>query len=173
MGIRARRNGFSARAGRFPCDSEIIPRVDRPLKSLLGACITWNSPLPELAPNPQQTSRPRGWGLVAAGFLLLALAIVVIYTGRAAFSSPLAMVVVATIGIAALILQLRLRQRSQKTASVPWWVNVPGLVLALATVFADTLRLSANRMMVVALAAVMCFAFSGVVMLRALRKQKT
>jgi len=102
----------------------------------------------------------------------MALAIVVIYTGRAAFSSPVALVVIATIGIAALILQLRLRKRSQNVAAVPWWVNVPGLLLAIVTVFADLLRLSANLMMAFALGAVMCFAFSGVIMLRALRDKK-
>ena len=109
--------------------------------------------------------------MVAAGLLLLALALVVIYTGRAAFSSPLALVVVASIGIAALILQLQLRKHSRDVDSAPWWINVPGLMLAIATVFADILRLSPNVMMAVALGAVMCFAFSGVVMLRALRRR--
>lgn len=123
------------------------------------------------APSPPLVPKRRRWGLVAAGLLLLALALVVIYTGRAAFSSPLALVVVASIGIAALILQLQLRKHSRDVDSAPWWINVPGLMLAIATVFADILRLSPNVMMAVALGAVMCFAFSGVVMLRALRRR--
>ncbi|HXM68057.1 MAG TPA: hypothetical protein VN911_15090, partial [Candidatus Acidoferrum sp.] len=47
--------------------------------------------------------------IVAAGLLLGALALVVIYTGRGAFLSPVALVVIAAIGVAALLLQLRLR----------------------------------------------------------------
>ena len=46
---------------------------------------------------------------MAAGLLLVALALVVIYTSRGAFFNPLALVVVAAIGLAALLLQLRLR----------------------------------------------------------------
>ena len=52
--------------------------------------------------------KPRGWGILAAGLLLLALGLVVIYTSRPAFSSPLALVVVAAIGLAALLLLLSL-----------------------------------------------------------------
>ena len=66
--------------------------------------------LPDAAPNPVPAPNPRRWSIVAAGLLLLALALVVIYTSRSAFFSPLALVVVAAIGLAALLLQLRLRK---------------------------------------------------------------
>ena len=104
--------------------------------------------------------------------LLIALALVVIYTSRGAFSSPLAIVVVAAIGLAALLLQLRLRQAAGQQVHSPMWLNVLGLACALAAVFADVLHVSSGLMLVAALGAVICFAISGIVVLRALRKQK-
>jgi hypothetical protein len=128
--------------------------------------------LSDPAANSPPPARPRGWSLVAAGFLLLALAIIVLYTSRQAFSSPLAMVVVAAIGLAALLLQLRLRKDLSMTVRAPLWLNVLALAFAMASVFADVLHLSPNLMLVAALAAVICFAASGIVVLRALRKIK-
>jgi len=115
--------------------------------------------------------KPRGWGIIAAGLLLLALGLVVIYTSRPAFSSPLALVVVAAIGLAALLLQLRLRKDLSAPVRAPLWLNVLGLLFALAAVFADHLHLSANLMLVAALGAVGCFGISGAVVLHALRKK--
>lgn len=126
----------------------------------------------EAATNPPPAPKPRGWGLVAAGLLLLALALVVIYTSRRAFMSPLAIVVVAAIGLAALLLQLRLRKDVSSTVRAPLWLNVLGLIFAVGAVFADMLRLRANVLMVSALAAVFCFAISGTAVLRALRKSR-
>jgi len=125
------------------------------------------------ASNPSPRPKPRGWALVAAGLLLLALALVVIYTGRGAFLSPLALVVVAAIGLAALLLQLRLRKDTDQSIHAPLWLNVAGLIFAIGAVIADFLRLSANLMLIAALAAVVCFAVSGVNVLRSLRKQKS
>ncbi len=122
-------------------------------------------------PNSAPTPRPRGWGLVAAGFLLIALALVVIYTSRPAFSSPLAIVVVAAIGLAALLLQSRLRRDVSTAIRAPLWLNVLGVLFAGAAVFADALRLSASSMLIVALGAVLCFGISGIVVLHALRRR--
>jgi len=98
----------------------------------------------------------------------------VLYTSRSAFTSPLALVVVATIGIAALLLQLRLRKDLSAEQSTrvraPLWLNAIGVVFAIAAVFADIMRLSANFMLVAALGSVVCFAVSGTAILRALRK---
>ena len=116
---------------------------------------------------------PRNWTVLAAGFLLLALAVVVLYTSRNAFFSPVALVVVAAIGLAALLLQLRSRRDLGGRVHAPLWLNVVGLVGALAAVFSDVLRLSPSITLVVALGAVFCFAISGVVVLHALRKQKS
>lgn len=123
--------------------------------------------------NPTAPPRPRGWALVAAGLLLLALALVVLYTSRGAFFSPLALVVVAAIGLAALLLQLRLRKDVNSGIHAPLWVNVLGLIFAMLAVCADFAHLKANIMLVAALGAVICFSISGIAVLRSLRKQKT
>jgi hypothetical protein len=129
--------------------------------------------VPDATSNPTAPPKSRGWGLVAAGLLLLALAIVVIYTTRRAFFSPLALVVVAAIGLAALLLQLRLRKDLHAAVHAPLWLNVVALVFAVGAVAADLLHLSANFMMVAALCAVVCFALSGMIVLRALRKKRS
>jgi hypothetical protein len=123
-------------------------------------------------PNSTVPARPRGWALVAAGCLLLALTLVVLYTSRGAFFSPLALVVVAAIGLAALLLQLRLRKDVSSGIHAPLWINILGLLFALAAVCADVAHLQANVMLVAALGAVICFSISGVAVLRSLRKQK-
>jgi FtsH-binding integral membrane protein len=127
--------------------------------------------LSQAAPNPSP-AKPRRWSIVAAGLLLLALALVVIYTSRAAFSSPLALVVVAAIGLAALLLQLRLRKDLGSLVHAPLWLNAIGLLFALAAVFADHLRLSTGVMAISALGAVICFGLSGTKVIHTLRKRK-
>ena len=82
------------------------------------------------------------------------------------------LVVVAAIGLAALLLQLRLRKDIAPAVHAPLWLNVVGLVFAIGAVFADIRHLSANVMMVAALGSVVCFAISGITVLRALRKNK-
>jgi hypothetical protein len=166
-----------------------VPRLKTPRSALYN--LGRNS-LPDAASNPGPTppsqpdppGKPRRWRIVAAGLLLLALALVVIYTSRSAFYSPLALVVVAAIGIAALLLQLRLRRdlsagvtnevRSEVSNEVraPIWINVLGLMFAIAAVSADLFHSSANLMQVAALGSVVCFAISGTAILRALRKKK-
>jgi hypothetical protein len=127
--------------------------------------------LPQAEPNPSP-AKPRRWGIIAAGLLLLALALVVIYTSHAAFSSPLALVVVAAIGLVALLLQLRLRKDLGASIHAPLWLNVFGLLFALAAVFADYLHLSTGLMAIAALGAVLCFGLSGTKVIHALRKRK-
>jgi hypothetical protein len=127
--------------------------------------------LPDAASNPPTAPKPSRGTILAAGFLLFALALVVLYTGRSAFLSPLALVVVAAIGLAALLLQLRLRRAAGIRVQAPVWLNVLGLVFAVAAVFADVLRLSASLLPIAALGAVVCFAISGIVVLHALRKK--
>ncbi len=103
---------------------------------------------------------------------MFALALVVIYTSRAAFFSPLALVVVAAIGLAALLLELRFRKDVSPRVRAPLWLNVLGLVFAVGAVFADLFHFSANLMLVAALGSVICFAISGMAVLHALRKKK-
>jgi hypothetical protein len=112
--------------------------------------------------------------MVAAGLLLAALALVVLYTGRGAFLSPLALVVVAAIGVAALLLQLRLRPDLSpvraSSARGPLWLNALGVVFAVGALLADVLRLNEMFLLITALAAVVSFAVSGIIVLSALRK---
>ena len=78
----------------------------------------------------------RRWTVIASGLLLLALALVVIYTGQNAFFSPVALVVVTAIGLAALLLQVRFR-RELPNVRPPLWLNILGIVFALISLFAD------------------------------------
>ena len=65
--------------------------------------------MPDNSSNPGPNPQPRGATVIAAGLLLAALALVILYTSRGALLSPVALVVVAAIGGVALLLQLRLR----------------------------------------------------------------
>lgn len=125
--------------------------------------------VPEAPSTSSSEPKPRRWSIFAAGFLVLALALVVIYTSRPAFSSPLALVVVAAIGLAALLLQLRLRKGLSVRS--PLWLNVLGVIFAIAAIVVDVLHLGANFMLIAALGAVLCFAISASVVLHALRKK--
>ena len=114
----------------------------------------------------------RRWTVIASGLLLLALALVVIYTGPNAFMSPVALVVVGAIGLAALLLQVRFRRELPNIHS-PRWLNVLGLLCALVSVFSDNLRMTRRALDLVAFAAVLCFGISGVLILHALRRVRT
>ena len=132
--------------------------------------------MPDNHSNPGPTPQPRGATVVAAGLLLAALALVVLYTGRGAFLSPVALVVVSAIGVAALLLQLRLRPdlSSIRASSSrgPLWLNAFGVVCAVGALFADVLHLSEAFMLVAALAAVVSFAVGGIMILSTLRKHR-
>lgn len=114
----------------------------------------------------------RRWTVIASGLLLSAMALVVIYTGRAAFHSWLAVVVVAAIGMAALLLQLRLQRESPRRVRTPIWLNSIGVLCSLLTIAADWLHLGLAALQIVALAAVGCFAVSGFVILAGLRRNR-
>ncbi len=126
--------------------------------------------MPDAASNPSPP--PRRWTVLAAGGLLFALALVVIYTSRRAFFSPLALVVVAAIGLAALLLQLQIRKDFAVPVRAPLGLNVVGLVFSFAAITADFLHRSANTLLFTALGAVACFAVSGTIVLQALRRQR-
>ena len=122
-------------------------------------------------PQSQSTSKvARRWTVIASGLLLLALALVVIYTGPNAFFSPIALVVVAAIGLAALLFQVWFR-RDLPNIHSPLWLNVLGILCAMVSLFADYLRMTRGMLDLVAFAAVVCFGISGSLILRALRRQ--
>jgi hypothetical protein len=112
----------------------------------------------------------RRWTVIASGLLLLALALVVIYTGPNAFLSPIALVVVAAIGLAALLFQVWFRRDLPNIYS-PLWLNVLGILCAMVSLFADYLRMTRRMLDLVAFAAVVCFGISGSLILRTLRRR--
>ena len=112
----------------------------------------------------------RRWTVIASGLLLLALALVVIYTRLNAFRSPVALVVVSAIGLAALLLQVWFRRDLPNIRS-PLWLNILGILCAMLSLFADNVRLTRRMLDLVAFAAVVCFGISGSLILRALRRQ--
>ena len=124
------------------------------------------------SPSQFRSKVARRWTVIASGLLLLALALVVIYTGPSAFFSPVALVVVAAIGLAALLLQVRFR-RDLPSVHSPLWLNILGILCAMVSLFADYLRLTRRAMDLIAFAAVICFGISGSLILHALRQLRT
>lgn len=122
---------------------------------------------------PDTQPKRRRWTVIASGLLCGVLAVVVIFTTRSAFFSPLAVVVVAAIGLAAVLLQMRVRNREQNSSvRAPVWLNILGILFALVALFADLLRLSPQLAQVMALGAVGSFGISSVIILHAFRKQR-
>jgi uncharacterized membrane protein len=114
----------------------------------------------------------RRWTVIASGLLCGAVAIVVLFTNRGAFFSPLAVVVMGAIGLAAVLLQLRLRDRDQaQSSNSPVWLNVLGILFALAAFFGDLLHLTPQLIEALALGAVASFGVSGVIILHSFRKR--
>jgi ABC-type Fe3+-siderophore transport system permease subunit len=115
----------------------------------------------------------RRWTVLASGLLCGLLALVVVFTNRAAFFSPIAVVVVAAIGAAAVLIQLRLRNREQASlVHPPVWLNLLGIVLAVGALFADRLGLNAHAAQLIAMGAIASFAISSVIILHAFRKNR-
>ena len=112
---------------------------------------------------------PRRWTVIFSGLLCGVLALVVIYTNRGGLSSPLAIVVLAAIGLLALILQLRLRE--PRPIRAPLWLNLLGILFALAALGSDLTHIRADLAPVLALLAVACFAISSATVLQALRRE--
>jgi len=112
----------------------------------------------------------RRWTVIASGLLLLALGLVVAFTQRHEFLSPVALVVVAAIGFAAMLLQLRFRQDAEAIRS-PLWLNIIGVVCALLALGADYFRIGRRVLDLVAFGAVVCFGISGALILRAIRRR--
>ncbi len=157
-----------------------------PIDSLVGAASPTSrgerTPLPRIsdAPEPSRSyndlhldngSNSRRWTVIVSGLLCCVLALVVIYTSRRGLSSPLAIVVLAAVGLLALILQLRLRGGEQRTTvHAPVWLNLAGILFALGALGADLKRVRPDLAPLLALLAVVCFAISSVAVLQGLRR---
>ena len=115
---------------------------------------------------------PRRWSVIAAGLLILAIALIVLFAGNAAFHSPTSAVVLAAVGLLAVFLQLRLRPAGAQKVRAPQWLNLVGIVCAVCAVFADYLKLSSGLYLVAALGAVGCFGVSGAIILDGIRRSR-
>ncbi len=121
----------------------------------------------------EPAQKTRRWNVILSALLIGVLAVIVTLTSRAAFLSPIAIVVVAAVGLVALLLQLRFRYREIAAAvHVPLWLNVAGIAFALVAFFADFLHLRPGLAELLALFAIGCFGVSGGFVLHALRRQR-
>jgi hypothetical protein len=119
------------------------------------------------------SGRPRRWTVIASGLLCGLLALVVIYTKPRAFYSPIAVMIVAAIGLAAVLLQLRFYNREQsRPLRAPVWLNLLGILFALAALFSDVLRLRPALAQVTALGAIAAFSISSAIILHGFRKHR-
>lgn len=119
------------------------------------------------------TSKARRWTVLASGFLCGLLALVVLFTTPRAFHSAIAVLVVASIGFVALLLQLRFASPKDSPASQPHaWLNIVATVLALSAVILDFLRVNNQWVMALALAAIVVFGVSGIFIWHTLRRQQ-
>jgi drug/metabolite transporter (DMT)-like permease len=122
---------------------------------------------------PDNRSNSRRWTVIASALLCCGLGLVVIYTRRSAFFSPLAVVVVAAIGLAAVLLQLRYYNlEHSKPVRAPVWLNIVGVLFALTALLSDFVGLSGQMAEVMALGAVGSFAISSAMILAAFRKRR-
>jgi drug/metabolite transporter (DMT)-like permease len=114
----------------------------------------------------------RRWTVIASGLLCGVIALVVLFTNRQAFYSPLAVVVMGAVGLAAVLLQLRLQNRDRgQSLHPPAWLNFLGILLALAAFFSDLFHRNPQLTEALALGAVCSFGVSGVIILRSFRKR--
>lgn len=115
----------------------------------------------------------RRWTVIVSGLLCGVLALVVIYTNRGGLSSPLAIVVLAAVGLLALVLRLRLRSGEPPTVvHAPIWLNVAGILFALGALGADITHVRPDFAPLLALLAVASFAVSSVIVLQGLRRRE-
>jgi drug/metabolite transporter (DMT)-like permease len=118
--------------------------------------------------------KARRWTVIASGLLCGVLALVVLFTTRRAFFSPIAVLVVAAIGFAAVLLQVRFRSR-EYTAPVrsSASLNLLGIVFAVLALFGRQFHLKFVVIELLALVAIGVFGVSGAVVLHAFRRQRS
>jgi uncharacterized membrane protein HdeD (DUF308 family) len=149
--------------------SQATTQILTALKLSLRHCIK----KPGIKDLPDAQLNRRRWTVIASGLLCGVLALVVVFTNRASFFSPMAVVVVAAIGSAAVLLQLRLRNRGQAgVMHPPVWLNLLGIIFAVVALFADRFGVGSQWAQFLALCAIATFAVSSAVILHAFRKNR-
>jgi uncharacterized membrane protein len=120
-----------------------------------------------------QAAKPRRWTVIASGVLCGLLGLIVIYTKSSAFYSPIAVMIVAAIGLVAVLLQLRFYNREQsEPLHAPLWLNVVGILFAMGALFSDVLRLRPAAAQLMPLGAIAAFSVSSAMILHAFRKHR-
>lgn len=120
---------------------------------------------------PRPQSPPRRKTVIAAGLLCGILAVLVTFTDRRAFFSPLSIVIVAAIGAVAVLLQLQFKnQEGKRKIHPPLWLNVVGVVFAVGALLSERLHWGIQIGQALALLAVASFAVSSVIILRMVRE---
>jgi len=114
---------------------------------------------------------PKRKTVIGAGFLCIALTLVVLFTSPAAFRSPIAVVVMALIGAAAVLLQIQLRQSDAARFRPPLWLNILGILLTIGALFPSALHLGPKFAQAMVLGAVGSFAISSAIILHSFRKR--
>jgi len=110
--------------------------------------------------------------VLSAGLLCIALTLVVLFTSPTAFRSPVAVIVMALIGTAAVLLQLQLRSANQPSQSRPQlWLNLLGILFAIGALFPRALHVPPLMVQALVLGAVGSFAISSAMILHSFRKR--
>jgi uncharacterized membrane protein HdeD (DUF308 family) len=110
--------------------------------------------------------------VLSAGLLCIALTLVVLFTSPTAFRSPVAVIVMALIGTAAVLLQLQLRSANQPSQSRPQlWLNLLGILFAIGALFPRALHVPPLMVQALVLGAVGSFAVSSAMILHSFRKR--
>jgi peptidoglycan/LPS O-acetylase OafA/YrhL len=114
---------------------------------------------------------PKRKTVIGAGFLCIALTLVVMFTSPAAFRSPAAVVVMALIGAAAVLLQIQLRSGDHPSqVRSPLWLNTIGIALTIGALFPSAFHLGTKAVQAMVLGAVGSFAISSAILLHSFRK---
>jgi hypothetical protein len=114
---------------------------------------------------------PRRRTVIASGLLCCALILVVLFTTPAAFRSPAAVVVMALIGTAAVLVQLRIRNTDEtRPLRPPLWLNVLGIAFSIAALFPRLFHLESSYAQPLALGAVSSFGLSSAIILHSFRR---
>jgi uncharacterized membrane protein len=114
---------------------------------------------------------PQRITVIASGLLCAVLTLVVLFTSPSAFRSPAAVVVMASIGTAAVLVQLRLRRDDHSRPVRPaLWLNVLGILFALGALFPAALHIGSQLIQVMVFGAVGSFAISSAIILHSFRK---
>ena len=116
-------------------------------------------------------SAPRRWTVLGSGLLCGVLAVIVIYTNPRAFRSPIALVVLAAIGVLAAVLQVRLRRQASSAQGLPLFLNLAGIAFALGALGRNWFHIPVEAEPALALVAVSCFSVSTILLLESIRKR--